>query len=253
MSNGRGRFGNIDFRLLMQMSVRSRLVALAHSVRTPARLNKELDHLKSLGEHVELGAIKLLEGTTDEKEATMAANLLLRLDPALLSDQLLKLIESRQVSDISKSQALRVMAGFGWDIHELVDVDLFQDFQKLASNSLAQLLQDLQENPTILGYILEEVAEFIPEMQLVYVRDLVKTKDQRVVPILAALAQVRDHMLAREAIKGLGSIISPEALRVLQEISETAEDVAITNLAAREANRLSFKGIKPAAEDGIQW
>lgn len=235
----------VDYRLLVQSAIKDRLVELATGKYTPLELDKSFDHMVAMGAHIELGALKVLEEAVEERVAAVAANFLLRVDSDLILEQILALLHSSKVSDVSKGQLLRLLNQQGFEVSDIMSPSIFKDVTKLASDSLVQLLQDLHETPSILGYILEEFAEFPPEMQFSYVQDLIRTKDPRVVPLLENLARHNDEVIASEAIRGLGSVPDPSSLGALEGLSKKIADPFLLNLADREARRLRFKGIPP--------
>ena len=237
----------VDYRLLVQSAIKTRLVELATGKYSPLELDKSFDHLMAMGSHVELGALKVLEEAVEERVAAVAANFLLRVDSDLVIEPVLALLHNSKVSDVSKGQLLRLLNQQGFEVSDIMSPSIFKDVTKLASDSMVQLLQDLHENPSILGYILEEFAEFPPEMQFSYVQDLIRTRDIRVVPVLENLARHNDEVIASEAIRGLGSVPNPISLGALEGLSLKITDPFLLKLAEREARRLRFKGIVPTA------
>lgn len=239
------RVDHIDYRLVVQHAVKSRLTEMAAGKFTPLEVDKALQQLISLGSHVELGALRLLEETTNEREASLAASMLIKLEDESLINQALQLLHKPRVADVAKGQALRFLTAMGCEVGEIMTPAIFKDMNKLASDSMEQLLQDLAETGDILGYILEEFAGFSPEMQYSYVQDLVRTRDGRVVPLLDMLARGDDEVIAAEAVRGLGTIPTGESLRALLALWEAAPDGFLKNITEREARRLTFKGLQP--------
>ena len=235
----------VDYRLLVQSAIKTRLVELATGKYSALELDKSFDHLEAMGSHIELGALKALEEAVDERIAAVAANFLLRVDSDLIIEPVIALLHNPKVSDVSKGQLLRLLNQQGFEVSDIMSPSIFKDVTKLASDSMVQLLQDLHESPNILGYILEEFAEFPPEMQFSYVQDLIRTKDIRVVPLLENLARHNDEVIASEAIRGLGSVPDPSSLGALEGLLFKIVDPFLLNLADREARRLRFKGIRP--------
>lgn len=236
----------VDYRLLVQHAIKNRLLELATGKYSPLELDKSFDHMTALGAHVELGALRLLEEASDERVAAVAANFLMRIDSDLVIEPALTLLHSPRVSDVSKGQLLRILAQQGFEVSDMMTPSIFKDVGKLASDSMEQLLEDLRENPGILGYILEEFADFPPEMQFSYVQDLIRTRDGRVVPILEALAKWDEEVIASEAIRGLGAITQPESLAALEALLGNLSDPFLAKIAEREARRLRFKGVIPS-------
>jgi len=238
----------IDYRLAIQQIVKDRLIELGCGKFTPPEIEKSLERIVSLGSHVELGALKLLSETKDQKVATMAAALLLKLDVdtgTLVVEECLSLMNKPGVSDVAKMQILRLLTAKGLDVAEMMSPTYFKDATKLAQESLLHLLEELQHNPSILGNVLEDFAEAPPEMQYAYVQDLVMTADPRVVPLLEALARGDDEVLASEAVRGLGSLAEPAALGALQGLIGREQETFLAKLVEREARRLVFKGVSP--------
>ncbi|KAF0193838.1 MAG: hypothetical protein FD169_2218 [Bacillota bacterium] len=235
----------VDYRLLVQNAIKNRLVELATGKYSPLEVDKSFENMVAMGSHIELGALKVLEEAVEERVAAVAANFLLRVDSDLIIEPVLALLHNSKVSDVSKGQLLRLLNQQGFEVSDIMSPSIFKDVTKLASDSMVQLLQDLHESPSILGYILEEFAEFPPEMQFGYVQDLIRTKDFRVVPLLENLARHNDEVIASEAIRGLGSVPDPSSLGALEGLVLRIVDPFLLKLADREARRLRFKGIKP--------
>jgi len=239
------RAGRVDDRLLVRQQVRRKLVELASKTLTPAELEKALLQLAARGPYAALGALMLLTETTLEREASVAAGLLIALDDEQAVDSALGMLHRRDVADVAKGQIVRFLAAMGYDLGEIMTPTVFRDMNKMASDSMEQLLADIASNANIIGYILEDFAGFPPEMQYSYVQDLARTRDSRVIPLLEVLARGDDEVIAAEAIKGLGAIVEERSLGALQNIRERAPEGFIQRLADREARRLSFKGIRP--------
>lgn len=238
--------GSVDNRLLVRHEVRQKLVALAGAKLTPVELEKALRRLATKGPYAKLGALRLLEETSLEREASVAAGLLIALDDAEAVDAAANLLRQRHVADVAKGQLLRFLAAMGCDPREIMTPAVFRDVSKLVGDSLELLLRDIADDESIIGYVLEEFADFPPELQFSYVQDLVRTRDKRVVSLLDALARGDDEVIAAEAVKGLGTIAEPRALGVLNQLRDQTDGV-VRRLADREARRLCFKGLVPEA------
>lgn len=236
--------GRVDDRLLVRQEVRQKLVALARAPYAAGELEKALRQLAAQGPHAKLGALSLLEETAEEREASLAADLLIALGDKGAIDVAMSLLHQRKVADVAKGQLLRFLAAMGCDPSELMTPAVFRDINKLASDSMELLLKDMAGDETILGYVLEEFATFPPELQYSYVQDLIRTQDIRVIPLLGVLARVDDEVIAAEAVKGLGTIGEPRSLGVLDQVRDQSEGL-IRRLAEREARRLRFKGLTP--------
>ncbi len=236
--------GRVDNRLLVRQEVRQKLVELAGAKLAPTELEQALRHLAAKGPYARLGALRLLEETRTEGEASVAVGLLIALGEEQEIDGALGLLQKRHVADVAKGQLLRFLAAMGYDPSEIMTPAVFRDINKLARESMELLLQDIAEDESIVGYVLEEFAGFPPEMRFSYVQDLVQTRDSRVIPLLGLLARTDDEVVAAEAIKGLGAIAEARSLGVLTEVRDQTE-AFVKRLADREARRLSFKGIVP--------
>jgi hypothetical protein len=186
----------------------------------------------------------LLEETAREREASLAADLLIALGDEGVIDDAVSLLRRRQVADVAKGQLLRFLAAMGCDPSEIMTPAVFRDINKLAADSMEVLLKDVADDESIVGYVLEEFASFPPELQYSYVQDLVRTQDERVIPLLGVLAHIDDEVIAAEAVKGLGTIVEPRSLGVLDQVRDQSQGL-IRRLAEREARRLRFKGIIP--------
>mgnify|MGYP001351315975 CR=1 FL=1 len=228
--------GRVDDRLLVRQEVRQKLVALARAPYAAGELEKALRQLAAQGPHAKLGALCLLEETAEEREASLAADLLIALGDKGAIDVAMSLLHQRKVADVAKGQLLRFLAAMGCDPSELMTPAVFRDINKLASDSMELLLKDMAGDETILGYVLEEFATFPPELQYSYVQDLIRTQDIRVIPLLGVLARVDDEVIAAEAVKGLGTIGEPRSLGVLDQVRDQSEGL-IRRLAEREARR----------------
>lgn len=237
---------NIDYSLLVHHSVRQRLLELAAADLSPQEMDKELTNLTAVEGNSALSALSLLEETEDERVTHLVCSFLMKLGDAPIVDSIMPFLYSGRVSDSAKADLLRVLSYHGWDIQELLTPAIFKNVQKLAVDSMEELLADLAKDPDILGNILEEFAEFSPEMQLAYIQDWAFLKDPRVVPIFAALCRSDDEVIAAEAIRGLGSLPVPAALTALQAAVPELDDDFLSELAVREEKRLRFKGVTPA-------
>ncbi|HSL94054.1 MAG TPA: hypothetical protein VK905_05560 [Bacillota bacterium] len=236
----------VDYSLLIHHTVRQRLTELAHSELSPLMLDAELDKLGSLEGNLAAGALTLLEGIPDEKVTHAVCGFLMKLESADVVDVIMPFLYSQKITDTSKADLLRVLSFHGWEVQDFLTPSIFQDVQKLAVDSMEELLRDLSRDPDVLGNILEEFAEFSPEMQLAYIQDWALLKDARVVPIFAALGHSDDEVIAAEAIRGLGSLPTAESLAALIDILVGLGQTFLRDLALREERRLRFKGIVPA-------
>jgi len=236
--------GRIDDRLLVRQEVRQKLLELAGAKLTPAGAEKALQLLAAQGPFAKLGAFKLLEETNTEREAAAAVDLLIALADEQAIDEAMILLYKRNVADVVKGQLLRFLAFMGYDPADIMTPAVFRDINKLAGESMELLLQDLAEDESIIGYVLEEFASFPPEVRFSYVQDLLRTRDRRVVPLLGALARGDDEVIAAEAVKGLGAITEALSLGVLNQVRDQTQ-AFVKRLAERESRRLSFKGIVP--------
>lgn len=236
----------VDYSLLIYHTVRRRLLELANSGLSPLMLDAELDKLLTLNGNLATGALTLLEDRQDEKVAHTVCGFLMKLDGSDVIDSIIPFLYSQKISDTSKADLLRVLSFHGWEVQDFLTPSIFRNVQKLAVDSMEELLRDLKSDPDVLGNILEEFAEFSPEMQLAYIQDWSLLHDERVVPIFAALGHSDDEVIAAEAIRGLGNLPAPESLSALQEIVGSLDESFLRELALREEKRLRFKGITPA-------
>ena len=235
----------VDYSLLVHHTVRKRLLELAHSDLSPLMLDGELDKLGSLEGNLAAGALTLLESNPDEKVSHVVCGLLMKLDSTDVVDAIMPFLYNQKVSDTSKADLLRVLSFHGWEVQDFLTPSIFQDVQKLAIDSMEELLCDLSRDPDVLGNILEEFAEFSPEMQLAYIQDWALLKDPRVVPIFSALGHSDDEVIAAEAIRGLGGLPTAQSLAALIDILVSLDQTFLRDLALREERRLRFKGIVP--------
>jgi hypothetical protein len=71
---------------------------------------------------------------------------------------------------------LAVLSHYGIDAGELPLEMIMKDFDKMASESLTDMLRDIEEDPFLITYILDDLEEFSLEMKLAYIKDLGKHK-----------------------------------------------------------------------------
>lgn len=133
-------------------------------------------------------------------------------------EPLMDILIMQEVSDKIKARILTVLTHYGIDAGELPLDMIMNDFDKMASDSMEEMLADIYRDPFLIPYLLDDLEEFNLEMKLAYIMDLAALKDERAILFLEILASIDEPPVAAEAIKALGQISSGKALYVLEKL-----------------------------------
>ncbi|AEE91840.1 conserved protein of unknown function [Tepidanaerobacter acetatoxydans Re1] len=232
----------VDYRLLYKKQILDYLESLKDTEQTIWQMDESMKRLFRIGEQViPVCLAKLREN--DEEIAPIVCYALEFANDYSVVEPLMDILIMPNVSDRIKARILAVLTHYGIDASELPLEIIMEDFDKMASDSMAEMLEDIESDPFLIPYILDDLDEFSLEMKLAYIKDLGAQKDERAIPILEIMASVDDYPVAHEAIKALGQIKSGKALYVLYKLATKSAEEDIQRIAHRESQRLKFNGI----------
>ncbi|WP_213974898.1 HEAT repeat domain-containing protein [Tepidanaerobacter acetatoxydans] len=232
----------VDYRLLYKKQILDYLESLKDTEQTIWQMDESMKRLFRIGEQViPVCLAKLREN--DEEIAPIVCYALEFANDYSVVEPLMDILIMPNVSDRIKARILAVLTHYGIDASELPLEIIMEDFDKMASDSMAEMLEDIESDPFLIPYILDDLDEFSLEMKLAYIKDLGAQKDERAIPLLEIMALVDDYPVAYEAIKALGQIKSGKALYVLYKLATKSAEEDIQRIAHRESQRLKFNGI----------
>ena len=87
-------------------------------------------------------------------------------------EPLIDILIMPDVSDRVKAQILAVLSQYGVDAGDLPLNIIMKDFDKMASESLIEMLEDIESDPFLIPYILDDLEEFSLDMKIAYIKDL---------------------------------------------------------------------------------
>lgn len=238
----RGEVSNVDYTLLYKKQIIDYLESLKNKEQTILQMDESMNKLFLMGKQVIPVCLSKLK-ENDEAMASVACYALEYANDYSVVDPLLNILIMPSVSDKIKARILAVLSHYGVDAGDLPLDIIMKDFDKMASDSLMEMLDDIGEDPFLIPYILDDLEEFSPEMKVAYIKDLGDQHDERAILLLEIMATIDDPLVAQAAIKALGKIKSGKALYVLYKLENLSTKDSIKRLAGREAQRLKFKGI----------
>lgn len=235
---------NIDFTLLRKRRIIDFLESLRGKDMTVRQMDGVMEKLFKMGDQVIPTCLsKIKEG--DEEILPVVCYALQYANDSSVINPLLHILMNRKAKDSVKTRILGVLADYGVDIGQLPLDSILKDFDRVASDSMEKMLQDVTKDPFFISYILEDYDTFSREMRHTYIRDLGDTRDPRTLGILKTIALTDDPEMAREAIRQIGRIRSGNAPGVLREIYPYLSDEQTKEVAAREMRRFMMMGIEP--------
>ncbi len=232
----------VDYRLLYKKQILDYLESLKDKEQTIWQMDESMKRLFRIGEQVVPVCLSKLRQNDEELAPILCYALEFANDYSVV-EPLMDILIMPNVSDRIKARILAVLTHYGIDAGELPLEIIMKDFDKMASDSMVEMLEDIESDPFLIPYILDDLDEFTLEMKLAYLKDLGAQKDERSILLLEILASIDDPPVAYEAIKALGQIKSGKALYVLFKLATKAVDEDIQKLAHRESQRLKFNGV----------
>lgn len=232
----------VDYRLLYKKQILDYLESLKNKEQSIWQMDEAMKRLFRISEQVVPICLSKLKENDEELAPVICYALEFANDYSVV-EPLLDILIMPDVSDRIKARILAVLTHYGIDAGELPLDIIMNDFDKMASDSLVEMLEDIDYDPFLIPYILEDLDEFTIEMKLAYIMDLAAQKDERAILFLEILASIDEPLVANEAIKALGQIKSGKALYVLHKLQNKTLDENVQKLAYRESQRLKFNGI----------
>jgi hypothetical protein len=222
------------------------------TARSDLDLQRQAQEIASLGSQV----IPTIIGNLDQADARMLAAMGVVstfLDHDEITAALRQAVLHPQRTDHGRIAAMTILERF---LHQPPDDDLLtslRDPQGMAVASLDDVLDQAERNRTILIQYIEELDQQEPDVVLAIVRSLRELGSQsdelgqarRAVEPLHMMAQDVREEIAAEALRALGTIRLPEAVRALQALV-AGVDSALQPLAERLLRKLQFSGVKVA-------
>jgi len=236
------RAAKVDYRLLHKKQILDYLESLKSKEQTIWQMDEAMKRLFRISDQVVPICLSKLK-ENDEQLAPVICYALEFANDFGVVEPLMDILIMPNVSDQIKARILTVLTHYGIDAGDLPLDIIMNDFDKMASDSLEEMLDDIDRDPFLIPYILDDLDEFTIEMKLAYIMDLAAQKDERAILFLEILASLDEPLVAYEAIKALGQIKSGKALYVLHKLENKASDENIQKLAHRECQRLKFNGI----------
>jgi len=232
----------VDYRLLYKKQIIDYLESLKNKEQSVWQMEEAMRRLFRISDQVIPVCLSKLK-ENDEQLAPVICYALEFANDFSVVEPLMDILIMPNISDRIKARILTVLNHYGIDAGELPLDIIMNDFDKMASDSLEEMLDDIQQDPFLIPYILDDLDEFTEEMKLAYIMDLAALKDERAVLFLEILASMDDTLIANEAIKALGQIKSGKALYVLYKLKSKDLDEDRQKLVHREYQRLKFKGV----------
>lgn len=233
----------VDYRLLYKRKIVDFLESLKDKEYTVWQMNESMKKLFSMGEQVvQVCLAKLREN--DEVLAPVVCYALEFADNYDVVAPLMDILIMPDISDKVKARILTVLSHYGVDAGELPLNMIMKDFDRVASESLTEMLEDIDKDYFLILYILDDMEEFPPDMKLSYVKDIGDLKDERAVKLLEIIASMDDIPLAQEAIKALGKIKSGKSLFALSRLANLINDDCTRRIVEKEIQRLKFSGVQ---------
>lgn len=239
----RKKASKVDYRLLYKRKIVDFLESLKDKEYTVWQMNESMKKLFRMGEQVvQVCLSKLREN--DELLAPVVCYALEYADNYDVVTPLMDILIMPDISDKVKARILTVLSHYGVDAGELPLDVIMKDFDRVASESLTDMLEDIDKDYFLLLYILDDLEEFPPDMKLSYVKDIGDLRDERAVGLLEIIALMDNAVLAQEAVKALGKIKSGKALFTLNKLANRMNDDRTRKIIEKEIQRLKFSGVQ---------
>lgn len=232
----------VDYRLLYKKQILDYLESLKSKEQSIWQMDEAMRRLFRISDQVVPVCLSKLR-ENDEQLAPVICYALEYANDFSVVEPLMDILIMQEVSDKIKARILTVLTHYGIDAGELPLDMIMNDFDKMASDSMEEMLADIYRDPFLIPYLLDDLEEFNLEMKLAYIMDLAALKDERAILFLEILASIDEPPVAAEAIKALGQISSGKALYVLEKLKSRVSDENNKKLIHRESQRLKFKGV----------
>lgn len=232
----------VDYRLLYKKQILDYLEALKSKDQSVWQMDEAMKRLFCISDQVIPVCLSKLR-ENDEQLAPIICYALEFANDFGVVEPLMDILIMPNVSDKIKARILTVLTHYGIDAGELPLDMIMNDFDKIASDSMDEMLDDIYQDPFLIPYILDDLYEFSTEMKLAYIMDLATLKDERAILFLEILASIHEPQVASYAIRALGQIKSGKALYALEKLKGKISDDNLQNLVHRECQRLKFQGI----------
>jgi hypothetical protein len=243
----KSKASKVDYRLLYKKQILDLLESIKNINTSVWQLNKNMEKLFEFGDYVVPVCLsKLREG--DEELAAVICYALEYVNDFSLVEPLMEMLILPNISDKIKARIISVLIHYGIDASELPISAIIKDFDKIAQDSLLEMLDDINEDYFLIPYILEDFEEFPSDMKIVHLRDIGNQKNEKAIPLLEIIASINDVAVAQEAVKALGKIKSGKSLFVLNKIINKHENDIVKKVAFRESQRLKFSGVQLEVE-----
>lgn len=238
------KVSKVDYRLLYKRRIVDFLETIKDSKQTISQMNKSMEKLFSMGDYVLPVCISKLK----ENDATLAPVICYALefaDDYTVIEPLLDILKMYNISDQIKARILTVLSHYGIDARDLPLDIIIKDFDKIAVESLEDMLDDIDNDYFLIPYILDDLEEFTPQMKVIYVKDIGNLRNEKAINLLEILVMTDDVLVAQEAARALGKIKSSKSLNTLNRLSKFTKNEKIKDTVLREARRLKFCGVLP--------
>jgi len=233
----------VDYRLLYKRKVLDYLYELKEKDCTTGQMDSLMKKLFHVTDQVVPVCLSKLRDN-DEDFAPIACYALEYANDYDIVEPLMHILITPTVSDKIKARILGVLSHYDVDAGDLPLDIIMKDFEKMASDSLTDMLSDMEKDFFTMAYILDDMGGFSADMRVSYIRDIGELRDERSIHLLEIIAAIDDEPVAREAVKALGKLKSGKALYSLNKLLGAASNPEIKKLLEREAQRLKFGGIK---------
>jgi hypothetical protein len=232
----------VDYSLLKKRQILSFLEALKNKDYTVGQLDRSMKKLFSMGDMVVPVCLSKLR-ESDEELAPIVCYALEYANDYRLIGPLMDILVMPQVSDKVKARILSVLSHYGVDTGDLPLNSIMRDFEKVVTQSLIEMIEDINKDYFLIPYILDDLQDFPPEVKLAYIRDIGEHRLENAVVLLEILAKVDDIPVAEEAARALGKIRSGKALYALNKVSREVGNERLKKTVEREILRLKFSGV----------
>lgn len=238
----RRKASKVDYSLLIKRQILSYLEDLKDKDCTVGQLDRSMKKLFSMGDLVVPVCLSKLR-ESDEELAPIVCYALEYANDYRLVDPLMDILVMPQVSDKVKARILSVLSHYGVDTGDLPLTSIMKDFEKVVTQSLVEMIEDINRDYFLIPYILDDLQDFPPEVKLAYIRDIGEQRLEKAVILLEILGKVDDVPVAEEAAKALGKIKSGKALYALNKVFREVADEQVKRTLEREIRRLKFSGV----------
>ncbi|MCG0274921.1 MAG: HEAT repeat domain-containing protein [Thermosediminibacteraceae bacterium] len=238
----RKKVSKIDYSLLKKREILSYLESLKNKDYTVGQLDRSMKKLFRMGDLVVPVCLSKLK-ESDEELAPIVCYALEYANDYRLVGPLMDILVMPQVSDKVKARILSVLSHYGVDTGDLPLNSIMNDFQKVVTQSLVEMIDDINRDYFLIPYILDDLQEFPLEVKLAYIREIGEHRLEKAVILLEILAKTDDVPVAEEAARALGKIKSGRALYALNKVLREVTNERVKKTVERESLRLRFSGV----------